>query len=91
MIIIRECRFSSIADDVEKKLIEEDIEDFEVGNISIPLVENKNIGGFKKIVGLQNTYGFSDNVIEFESYGEAKDFLKNKKGSIKDKVKELIR
>lgn len=32
MIIIRECRFSSIADDVEKKLIEEDIEDFEVGN-----------------------------------------------------------
>ena len=32
MIIIRGCRFSSSADDVEKKLIEEDIEDFEVGN-----------------------------------------------------------
>lgn len=45
----------------------------------VPLVKEKNVGGYMDIVKLQKKYGFSDNVIEFENLENAHQYMDDMK------------
>jgi len=63
---------STVSDD-QLKIVILDTENKPIDSIDIPLVEEKNSDGYKKLCEIQNRYGFSDTIVEYTSVEEARN------------------